>query len=205
VICAVSKLLVDVFGKATGQIARIGGEEFAVFIPDLDGLEGTLVADAARRKICSLSVRTRSGPVPVAISVGVAEARPGAPPRKCTNPATVRSILRRRQGETPSCMKARSRNCGCGRPLPAPRWWRANRPSPRLVRAGSGLAYCWAASSRGARLCARLEGRPRVRAFGPSFETLASQAPQDEVSIPSRTAKPPPFCCGFPRATRRSA
>jgi diguanylate cyclase (GGDEF)-like protein len=77
VICAVSKLLVDVFGKATGQIARIGGDEFAVFIPDLDGLEGTLVADAARRKICSLPVRTRSGPVPVAISVGVAEARAG--------------------------------------------------------------------------------------------------------------------------------
>src|SRR5258708_28192939 len=35
----------------------------------------------------------------------------------------------------------------------------------------------------GARLCARLEGWPRVRALRPSFETLASQAPQDEVSI----------------------
>src|SRR5258708_14549850 len=29
---------------------------------------------------------------------------------------------------------------------------------------------------------ARLEGWPRVRALHPSFETLASQAPQDEVS-----------------------
>jgi hypothetical protein len=33
----------------------------------------------------------------------------------------------------------------------------------------------------GARPCARLEGWPRVRALRPSFETLASQAPQDEV------------------------
>src|SRR6266849_7397676 len=33
----------------------------------------------------------------------------------------------------------------------------------------------------GARLCARREGWPRVRALRPSFETLASQAPQDEV------------------------
>src|SRR5476651_2452312 len=31
--------------------------------------------------------------------------------------------------------------------------------------------------------CARLEGWPRVRTLPPSFETLASQAPQDEVSI----------------------
>src|SRR4030088_1056752 len=38
------------------------------------------------------------------------------------------------------------------------------------------------ASSLGACLCARLEGWPRVPAFHPSFETLASQAPQDEVS-----------------------
>jgi hypothetical protein len=33
----------------------------------------------------------------------------------------------------------------------------------------------------GARHCARLEGWPRVHASRPSFETLASQAPQDEV------------------------
>src|SRR5882672_12249927 len=31
--------------------------------------------------------------------------------------------------------------------------------------------------------CARLEGWPRVPALRPSFETLASQAPQDEVRI----------------------
>jgi hypothetical protein len=31
--------------------------------------------------------------------------------------------------------------------------------------------------------CARLEGWPRVRTLRPSFETLASQAPQDEVGI----------------------
>src|ERR1700681_2446068 len=35
-------------------------------------------------------------------------------------------------------------------------------------------------SSGGARPGARLEGWPRVRALPPSFETLASQAPQDE-------------------------
>src|ERR1700682_2804343 len=35
-------------------------------------------------------------------------------------------------------------------------------------------------------LCARLEGWPRVPALCPSFETLASQAPQDEDSISSQ-------------------
>src|SRR3979490_809784 len=37
--------------------------------------------------------------------------------------------------------------------------------------------------------CARLEGWPRVHILFPSFETLASQAPQDEVRIRSQALK----------------
>src|SRR5450631_3146914 len=49
--------------------------------------------------------------------------------------------------------------------------------------------------------CARLEGWPRVRTLRPSFETLASQAPQDEVGdiysrprSPGRRVEPHDFC-----------
>jgi hypothetical protein len=51
------------------------------------------------------------------------------------------------------------------------------RTSPSSLRNG------FAVVAGGARPCARLEGWQRVPALRPSFETLASQAPQDEVGI----------------------
>jgi len=53
-----------------------------------------------------------------------------------------------------------------------------SNPPYGLVRAGPSH-HC----RRDERNCERLEGSPRVRTLRPSFETLASQAPQDEVSI----------------------
>src|SRR5665213_1448115 len=43
------------------------------------------------------------------------------------------------------------------------------------------------------RVCARLEGWPRVHASRPSFETLASQAPQDDVSAVGPPLRAPLF------------
>jgi hypothetical protein len=58
------------------------------------------------------------------------------------------------------------------------------RPDPAKVDTGRAIPIQEASNLilRSAP-CARLEGWPRVHAPCPSFETLASQAPQDEVSV----------------------
>ena len=77
VICGVSNVLLQAFGHDSNTVARIGGEEFAVSLAGLDGLEGARVADEVRRTICASPMPTRSGPVSVSISIGVADATPG--------------------------------------------------------------------------------------------------------------------------------
>src|ERR1700676_1282203 len=77
VICGVSNVLLQAFGRTSSEVARIGGAKFAVSLRGLDGLEGARVADEVRRTICSSAIPTRSGPVSVSISVGVADTTPG--------------------------------------------------------------------------------------------------------------------------------
>jgi len=77
VICGVSNVLLQAFGQASGKVARIGGEEFAVALGGLDGLEGARVADEVRRTICASQMPKRGGAVSVSISVGVADITTG--------------------------------------------------------------------------------------------------------------------------------
>jgi diguanylate cyclase (GGDEF)-like protein len=79
VICCVSNLLLQAFGRPFDKVARIGGEEFAISLRGLNGLEGARVADEVRRTICASPMPTRSGPVSVSISVEVADITPGRP------------------------------------------------------------------------------------------------------------------------------
>jgi diguanylate cyclase (GGDEF)-like protein len=76
-ICGVSNALRQAFGHNSDKVARIGGEEFAISLRGLDGPEGARVADEVRRTICASAMPTRSGPVSVSISVGVADITPG--------------------------------------------------------------------------------------------------------------------------------
>jgi diguanylate cyclase (GGDEF)-like protein len=72
-------VLLQAFGHTSDKVARIGGEEFAISLRGLDGLEGARAADEVRRTICASAMPTRGGPVSVSISVGVADIMPGRP------------------------------------------------------------------------------------------------------------------------------
>lgn len=53
------------------ELARIGGEEFMVVLPDADRAQAMLLADALRRRIAALSVDVGPQALTVTISVGV--------------------------------------------------------------------------------------------------------------------------------------
>ncbi len=51
---------------------RVGGEEFAAFLAVGDQTEAESLAETIRAQMCRLPVQTRSAPVPVSVSIGVA-------------------------------------------------------------------------------------------------------------------------------------
>jgi diguanylate cyclase (GGDEF)-like protein len=59
---------------ANGLVARYGGEEFAVLLPGVD-TAGPELAETLRIAVAGEPVDTRSGPIPVTISVGLARLR----------------------------------------------------------------------------------------------------------------------------------
>ena len=62
---------IDVFG-------RIGGEEFAVLLPDTDAAAAVVVAERLRSVIMETPIETSAGQIPVAATIGVAERSPEA-------------------------------------------------------------------------------------------------------------------------------
>jgi diguanylate cyclase (GGDEF)-like protein len=60
---------------AGGLVARYGGEEFALLLPGVDA-EGPQLAEALRAAVADTPIDTRSGPIPVTISIGLARLRP---------------------------------------------------------------------------------------------------------------------------------
>lgn len=54
-------------------LARIGGEEFCVILPGVDLLRGILAAERLRFALEAVSVDSCAGPIPVRVSLGVAE------------------------------------------------------------------------------------------------------------------------------------
>jgi two-component system, cell cycle response regulator len=51
--------------------ARLGGEEFAVVLPQTDLAGGGVVADKVRRAVAAAPIATHAGPIEVTVSVGV--------------------------------------------------------------------------------------------------------------------------------------
>jgi diguanylate cyclase (GGDEF)-like protein len=76
VIAAISDLLGAAFDGVTADIARLGGEEFAVFIVGADRSSGLRMANLARSLIADAPVKTRGGPIAITVSIGVAELMP---------------------------------------------------------------------------------------------------------------------------------
>lgn len=55
-------------------LARLGGEEFALFLPELEAAEALIVAERLRDAIQALKVEYRGQPLPVTASIGIARA-----------------------------------------------------------------------------------------------------------------------------------
>jgi diguanylate cyclase (GGDEF)-like protein len=73
VIRAVAKRVADSV-RGSDVVGRYGGEEFAAVLPDLD--DDVDLAERMRAAVAASPVRTRSGPVPVTVSVGLARLNP---------------------------------------------------------------------------------------------------------------------------------
>lgn len=58
-------------------LGRLGGEEFAVFLPLASEAEATQVAERLRAQIAAQPLQTARGPVALSVSIGVAQGRPG--------------------------------------------------------------------------------------------------------------------------------
>ncbi len=79
VLRAIAKVLDDSMGRQTDLVARMGGEEFSVLLPNTGAEGARLVAEKIRANVEKASIENLAGgpPIGVQVSIGVASARPG--------------------------------------------------------------------------------------------------------------------------------
>lgn len=72
VIQEVSRACEAIFGYRA-HVARTGGEEFTILIPDMDAFTAKPDADELRKRIASLRVKTEAGMIQITTSIGVSQ------------------------------------------------------------------------------------------------------------------------------------
>lgn len=83
VLCRVAEVLRagvrdgDTAARLDGNVARMGGEEFAVLLPGATAAEAARIGERLRNAIGGAAVATDTGPVGVTASVGVVTLEPG--------------------------------------------------------------------------------------------------------------------------------
>jgi len=65
--------------RAADALARWGGEEFLLLMPDTDSASACLAVERLRRKVESLELATPGGALKFTLSAGTVERRPGEP------------------------------------------------------------------------------------------------------------------------------
>jgi diguanylate cyclase (GGDEF)-like protein/PAS domain S-box-containing protein len=65
--------------RVTDVLARLGGEEFAMLLPETDIEAAATLADRLRAAIATTPITTAKGPLPVTVSLGVAQYAPNEP------------------------------------------------------------------------------------------------------------------------------
>lgn len=71
--------LVKVAARPTDLVARYGGEEMALILPDTSRQQAATLAETIRRALASKPIATSAAPIPVTASFGVACLEPGLP------------------------------------------------------------------------------------------------------------------------------
>jgi len=71
VIAAVGRILMS-SSRSSDAVARLGGEEFALLLPDTDLKTATMVGERLREMVAGTRIDTPSGPLAVTVSCGVA-------------------------------------------------------------------------------------------------------------------------------------
>jgi diguanylate cyclase (GGDEF)-like protein len=71
VIAAVGRILSS-SSRSSDAVARLGGEEFALLLPDTDLKTATMVGERLREMVAGTRIDTPSGPLAVTVSCGVA-------------------------------------------------------------------------------------------------------------------------------------
>jgi diguanylate cyclase (GGDEF)-like protein len=64
--------------RAQDQVARWGGEEFVIFVPETDGDGAEILAEKLRRAVADQAVATPDGSIPVSMTLGLAGGGKGA-------------------------------------------------------------------------------------------------------------------------------
>ena len=78
VLCAVAAALVSGTRRGVDWIARFGGEEFVVVMPETEPIGALIAAERLRRSVAAVTVDAGGTPVSVTISLGVASLEPEA-------------------------------------------------------------------------------------------------------------------------------
>ena len=65
--------------RASDLLGRLGGEEFAVLLPETNITQGKLLAERLRQEIAKIALETSEGMVSLTVSIGLAESEKSAP------------------------------------------------------------------------------------------------------------------------------
>ena len=79
-------------------LARVGGEEFALLLPDTGEREAVALLERVRRKVEETPLPHADGPIPMTVSTGVAEARPDIEPGRWMHEADAALYMAKRCG-----------------------------------------------------------------------------------------------------------
>ncbi|WP_353116069.1 diguanylate cyclase [Nitratidesulfovibrio sp.] len=79
-------------------LARVGGEEFALLLPDTGEGEAVALLERVRRKVEETPLPHADGPIPMTVSAGVAEARPEIEPGRWMHEADAAMYMAKRCG-----------------------------------------------------------------------------------------------------------
>lgn len=79
-------------------LARVGGEEFALLLPDTGEREAVVLLERIRRKVEETPLSHADTPIPMTVSMGVAQARPDIEPGRWLHEADAALYMAKRCG-----------------------------------------------------------------------------------------------------------